>query len=211
MAFLHSCYGTQANHAPSAIELMTGIDRPGFPSFGSWLSYGLGTLNENLPSFVVMHGQTKPVGNDSHLGPGLSPQEPQPLVLDARNREEIDNLARVQGVSEVQQRTQLDLLRQLNQAHRDQHPLESDLAARIQSFELAYRMQMAAPEAMDLSQEPEHVREMYGLNWQTHRDVWPAVFVGTPAGRTRRPLRAGLLRPHVAEAFGRPCTVGCAW
>jgi hypothetical protein len=82
MAFLHSCYTSQNNHAPASIELMTGQNRPGYPSMGSWLTYGLGTLNENLPAFVVMH-ETKPRGDDNIWTPGFLPKSNQPLTLDA--------------------------------------------------------------------------------------------------------------------------------
>jgi hypothetical protein len=163
MAFLHSCYSNQNNHAPASIEISTGVNRPGYPSMGSWLTYGLGTMNENLPAFVVMH-ETKPRGDDNIWSPGFLPKSNQPLTLDARRREEIANLARSPGMGETQQRSQLDLLRELNQEHQQQRAQEADLAARIQSFELAYRMQSAAPEALDLRQESMPVRNLYGLN-----------------------------------------------
>ncbi len=163
MAFLHSCYSTQNNHAPASMEISAGMNRPGYPSMGSWLSYGLGTMNENLPAFVVMH-DTKPRGDDGIWSPGFLPKSNQPLLLDARRREEIANLSRRTGMTDPQQRSQLDLVRDLNQAHQATRPQEADLAARLQSFELAYRMQSAAPEALNLNQEPEHIRNMYGLN-----------------------------------------------
>lgn len=163
MAFLHSCYSSQNNHAPASIEISCGMNRPGYPSMGSWVTYGLGSMNQNLPAFVVMH-ETKPRGDDNIWSPGFLPKNNQPLLLDARRREEIANLARSQGMTDVHQRAQLDLLRQLNQDHQGQHPLEADLAARIQSFELAYRMQTAAPEALDITRETEPVKNLYGLN-----------------------------------------------
>jgi Protein of unknown function (DUF1501) len=163
MAFLHSCYSGQNNHAPASIELMTGLNRPGYPSMGSWLTYGLGTLNENLPAFVVMH-ETKPRGDDNIWTPGFLPKSYQPLTLDARRREEIANLHRAAGMSDAQQRSQLDLLREMNQQHQSERTQEADLAARIQSFELAYRMQSAAPEALDLRQETRQIQDVYGLN-----------------------------------------------
>jgi hypothetical protein len=110
-----------------------------------------------------MH-ETKPRGDDGIWSPGFLPKNYQPLTLDARRREEIANLARSPGQGEAQQRAQLDVLRQLNQDHQAKHPVELDLAARIESFELAYRMQLAAPEAMDFSKESGKVQEMYGLN-----------------------------------------------
>jgi hypothetical protein len=163
MAFLHSCYTTQNNHAPASIEISSGMNRPGYPSMGSWITYGLGSMNENLPAFVVMH-ETKPRGDDNIWSPGFLPKSNQPLLLDSRQREQIANLARSPGMSEAHQRAQLDLLRQLNQEHQQNRPLEAHLDARIQSFELAYRMQSAAPEALDLSRETQHIKDMYGLN-----------------------------------------------
>jgi hypothetical protein len=163
LAFLHACYSLQNNHAPASIEISTGVNRPGYPSMGSWISYGLGTMNENLPAFVVMH-ETKPRGDDNIWTPGFLPKSYQPLLLDARRREEIANLQRSPGMSDAQQRSQLDLLRELNQEHEQARPQQADLAARIQSFELAYRMQSAAPEALDLRQETMQLQNQYGLN-----------------------------------------------
>lgn len=163
MAFLHSCYSSQNNHAPASIEISAGMNRPGYPSMGSWLTYGLGSLNQNLPAFVVMH-ETKPRGDDNIWSPGFLPKNNQPLLLDARRREEVANLVRSPGMNDTHQRAQLDLLRQLNEEHQRHHPLEADLAARIQSYELAYRMQTAAPEALDINQETAQVKNLYGLN-----------------------------------------------
>ncbi len=163
MAFIHSCYTLGNNHAPASMEVMCGQSRPGYPSLGSWLSYGLGSMNQDLPSFVVMH-ETRPRGEDGIWSPGFLPKNHQPLLLDARQRERIANLARAQGMAERQQRAQLDLLRQANEEHQRQRPLEADLDARIQSFELAYRMQTAAPEAIDVAQETEITRRQYGVD-----------------------------------------------
>lgn len=163
MAFLHSCFVIGNNHAPASMELMCGQSRPGYPSLGAWMSYGLGTQNQNLPTFVVMH-ETRPRGEDGIWSPGFLPRNHQPLLLDARQRERIANLARAQGMSETQQRSQLDLVRQLNDDHRRNRPLEADLDARIDSFELAYRMQAAAPEATDIARETQLVQQMYGID-----------------------------------------------
>ena len=163
LAFLHSCYSLQNNHAPASIEIMTGVNRPGYPSMGSWITYGLGSMNENLPAFVVMH-ETKTRGDDNIWTPGFLPKNYQPLTLDARRREEIANLARAPGMNDAQQRSQLEVLRQLNQTHQQERPEQADLAARIQAFELAYRMQSAAPEALDLRQETTQLQHLYGLD-----------------------------------------------
>jgi hypothetical protein len=163
MAFIHSCYSRANNHAPAAMEISCGLAKPGYPSMGAWVTYGLGSLNQNLPAFVVMH-ETKPRGEDGIWSPGFLPKNFQPLLLDARQRESIANLARSKEMGDPQQRAQLDILKLLNQEHQQQRPLEADLAARIQSYELAYRMQMTAPEALDLRQETTATQALYGLD-----------------------------------------------
>jgi hypothetical protein len=120
-------------------------------------------MNENLPSFVVMH-DAKPRGDDGIWSPGFLPKSYQPLLLDARAKEAIPNLVPVAGMSDARQRSQLDLLRQVNGEFQQQHPLDPDLMARLQSFELAYRMQSAAPEALDVSKESEATRRLYGFD-----------------------------------------------
>jgi hypothetical protein len=163
MAFIHSCHSRANNHAPAAMEICCGLAKPGYPSMGAWVTYGLGSLNQNLPAFVVMH-ETKPRGEDGIWSPGFLPKNYQPLLLDSRQREAIANLARSKEMGDPQQRAQLDILKLLNQEHQQQRPLEGDLAARIQSYELAYRMQMTAPEALDLRQETEATQALYGVD-----------------------------------------------
>jgi hypothetical protein len=163
MTFLHSMYLRQNNHAPASIELMCGTNRPGLPALGAWLTYGLGSENLDLPSYVVMH-DTRPRGDDQIWSAGFLPKTYQALALDARRKEAIDNLARDGRHSEQQQRMQLDLLRQLNQDHAVSRPTQADLAARINSFELAYRMQIAAPEALDIGRETADTQRLYGLD-----------------------------------------------
>jgi hypothetical protein len=163
MAFIHSNYLAANNHAPASMELMCGQNRPGLPSLGAWMTYGLGSANQNLPAFVVMH-DTKPRGDDHIWSAGFLNKTYQALALDARRRETIDNLARPAGQTDAQQRSQLDLLRDLNGQHAQQRPTQNDLAARISSFELAYRMQMAAPEALDITRETPATQQLYGLD-----------------------------------------------
>jgi hypothetical protein len=163
MCFLHSMHLKQNNHAPASIELMCGTNRPGLPALGAWMTYGLGSQNQNLPSYVVLH-DTRPRGDDQIWSAGFLPKTYQAMSLDARRKETIDNLARDGIRSDSQQRSQLDLIRQLNQQHASERPTQADLAARINSYELAYRMQMAAPEALDLSQETEATHKLYGMD-----------------------------------------------
>ena len=163
MAFIHSMYLKANNHAPASMELMCGATQPGHPSAGAWITYGLGTENQNLPSFVVMH-ETRPRGDDQIWSAGFLPKTFQALTLDARRNGTIDNLVRQQVQSDPQQRSSLDLLREMNQQHAQKRPTQADLAARINSFELAYRMQMVAPEALDVNQESDATKKLYGLD-----------------------------------------------
>ncbi|MBL4883281.1 MAG: DUF1501 domain-containing protein [Planctomycetaceae bacterium] len=163
MAFMYSCYSQSNNHTPAMLEMNSGIFLQGRPCMGSWLTYGLGTENQNLPGFVVMHG-AMPRGGKPIWSPGFLPKVYQPTSIDGRNAVPIDNLSRPEGVSDQQQRAQLNILKELNRKHQEFRPHEADLAARLESFELAYRMQTAAPEAMDLSGESEETHKAYGVD-----------------------------------------------
>jgi hypothetical protein len=166
MAFIHSCFTATNNHSPALFEVNTGMSRMGFPCVGSWVTYGLGTLNQNLPAFVVMYdtlGRGLPKGNASNWGSGFLPGVYQGTALNHQGQP-INNMERSAKLTGPQQRVQLDLLRKLNQHHLAHNPAETELAARIESFELAYRMQTAAPEALSVDAEPENVKELYGLN-----------------------------------------------
>src|SRR4030095_5299319 len=123
---------------------------------------GLGRESANLPAFVVMYdtlGRGLPKGHASNWGAGFLPGVFQGTALNAQGAP-INNLERAAGMTDAQQRAQLDLIAKLNRRFR---PEEPELAARIESFELAYRMQMAAPEALDIASEPESIRKLYGV------------------------------------------------
>jgi Protein of unknown function (DUF1501) len=166
MAFIHSCYTNTNNHSPALFEINTGMSRMGFPCMGSWITYGLGTENQSLPGFVVMYdtlGRGLPKGHAQNWGAGFLPGVFQGTALKAQGAP-IDNLERGKDRTELQQRAQLDLLNRLNGRAQREHPEEADLAARIESFELAYRMQMAAPEALDVASESASTQKLYGLD-----------------------------------------------
>jgi hypothetical protein len=142
------------------------MSRMGFPCVGSWVTYGLGTMNQNLPAFVVMYdtlGRGLPKGNASNWGSGFLPGVYQGTALNHQGPP-INNMIRSPLITDGQQRAQLDLLKRLNHHHLSKNPAETELAARIESFELAYRMQMAAPEALAVESESESIKELYGLN-----------------------------------------------
>jgi Protein of unknown function (DUF1501) len=166
MAFIHSCFTETNNHSPALFQINTGMSRMGFPCVGAWVTYGLGTENQNLPAFVAMYdtlGRGLPKGHAQNWGAGFLPGVYQGTALNAQGAP-IDNLARPEGMSDPEQRRQLDLLKRLSQHYQQEHEEEAELTARVSSFELAYRMQMAAPEAMDVSKEPESIQKLYGLD-----------------------------------------------
>ena len=161
IAVIRSMHADVPNHEPSLMLMNCGEARLIRPSVGSWVTYGLGSENNDLPAFVVMHG-TKPRGADPIWSAGFSPSVYQATALDPRQAKPIANLERPQELSGVQQRSLLDALRRENQRHAEERPFDRDLNARLESFELAYRMQAAAPEAFDVSSESEATREKYG-------------------------------------------------
>ena len=162
IAFVHSCWTKSNNHSPALFMVNTGETRMGFPSVGSWITYGLGSESENLPAFVVMTDPMNrglPKGNANNWTAGFLPSVYQGTWLRPQG-EPIDNLKPV--VTDDRQRAQLKLLASLNKTALANSAAESELAARIESFELAYRMQTAAPDAFDVSKEPENIRKLYG-------------------------------------------------
>ena len=144
----------------------TGFTQMGYPCVGSWATYGLGSESRDLPAFVVMSdpkGRGLPKGYSLNWGAGFLPSVYQGSWLKPQG-EPIDNLKPPAELSGSRQRAQLDLLAELNQQHLETHVGEPDLAARIESFELAYRMQSAAPEALNIDAEPETIRQLYGVD-----------------------------------------------
>jgi hypothetical protein len=166
MAFIHSGFSKSNNHSPALFMMNTGFTQMGYPCVGSWATYGLGSESRDLPAFVVMSdpkGRGLPKGFSLNWGAGFLPSVYQGSWLKPQGAP-IDNLAPPAELTTQRQRSQLDLLARLNQQHLETRSAERDLAARIESFELAYRMQSAAPEALDIDREPQHIRELYGLD-----------------------------------------------
>jgi hypothetical protein len=166
MAFLYSCWTDSNNHSPALLKINTGMTRMGFPCLGAWVTYGLGTLSQNLPAFITMYdtlGRGLPKGYAQNWGAGFLPGIFQGTALKSQGPP-IEDLERSAEMTSKQQRAQLDLLARLNRRQLLQEPGEPELAARIESFELAYRMQMAAPEALDITKETSAVQKLYGLD-----------------------------------------------
>jgi hypothetical protein len=165
MAFIHSGYTESNNHSPALFAMNTGVPRMGLPCVGSWATYGLGSESRDLPGFVVMSdpkGRGLPKGHAANWSAGFLPGVYQGTHLRPTG-DPIDNLHRPEQLTDAMQRNQLDLLQQLNNLHHEKLAAESELTARIESFELAYRMQTAAPETLDLASEPPHIHELYGI------------------------------------------------
>jgi hypothetical protein len=165
MAFIHSGYTESNNHSPALFAMNTGLPRMGFPCVGAWVTYGLGSENRDLPGFVVMSdpkGRGLPKGHAANWSAGFLPGVYQGTHLRPKG-DPIDNLKPPAQVTDATQRNQLDLLKQLNQIHREQYEAESELSARIESFELAYRMQTAAPQTLNFESEPQHILDLYGI------------------------------------------------
>jgi len=166
MAFIHSCHTESNNHSPALFMINTGSTRMGSPCVGSWATYGLGSTSRDLPAFVVMSDPLDrglPKGNANNWGAGFLPSVYQGTWLRPKG-DPIDNLRRPAGMTDQTQRAQLDLLARLNREHHAPAAVESDFNARIESFELAYRMQTAAPEAFDIARESEETKTLYGLD-----------------------------------------------
>ncbi len=164
IAVLKSMTADSPIHGSAMLQMNSGRILSGSPSFGSWVTYGLGSENENLPGYVVMLDPTGgPISGAKNWSSGYMPATYQGVLLQSQG-EPILDLRRPDGISEAAQRRMLDTLRAYNEEHLAPRADNSNLAARIASYELAYKMQTAAPEATDLSQETAETLELYGLN-----------------------------------------------
>jgi len=161
ISVIRSMSTEQFNHAPAQLFMNTGFQLPGRPSFGSWMTYGLGTENQDLPGFVVLiSGESNPDGGKSCWGSGFLPTVNQGVEFRSQG-DPVLFVSDPDGVSREVRRDTLDALRDLNQMELGR-TLDPEIETRIAQYELAYRMQTSVPELMDISKEPEAVHEMYG-------------------------------------------------
>ncbi len=161
---LKSCVSNGINHAGGVCQMNTGSIFGGRPSLGSWVSYGLGTENQNLPAFVVLKDSDAQVVNGvRNWGSGFMPAVYQGTLLDD-GPNPIANLNNPKGVSTARQKEKLELLAEMNKRHMKGREDNTELDARIRSMELAFRMQATAPEAVDLSLETEATKSLYGMD-----------------------------------------------
>ena len=163
LAVIRSCWTNGINHSGGVCQMNTGQPLGGRPSLGSWVNYGLGTENANLPGFVVMTDTTGTVTNGPrNWSAGFMPATHQGVKLNP-GMSPIRHLNLPKGVTPETRRSQLEILRQLNEQHLKSREGQSELEARIRAYELAYRMQASAPEAVDLSKETEATKKLYGF------------------------------------------------
>ena len=191
MAFVHNLIGKTGVHSQATYLQATGFQEPGFPGMGSWVSYALGSMNENLPTFVVLpdHRGFASNGPKNWASAFLPASSQGTTIFPQRDNPIEDLLPKAEFVTEASHREGLDLLARLNRSYRDERPGDSRLEARIRSYELAAKMQLSAPEALDISGEPKHIMEMYGL------------------GKLGSTYPSEINIPEEAEYFGRKCLI----
>ncbi len=166
IAFIHNLVGKTGIHSQATYLQATGFDTPGFPGMGCWISYALGSMNQDLPTFVVLPDRRGFASNGpKNWGAAFLPTHHQGTVIRPGTANPIaDLMPRANYVTKDSDVKALELLSRLNRQHQSTRAGDSRLEARIRSYELAARMQLSAPEALDLSKEPKHILRMYGLD-----------------------------------------------
>jgi len=162
ICFYRGCQVESVNHPTAMYHMNTGNQFGGDPGIGAWVTYGLGSENQNLPGFVVLPEVSYPQGGAANWGKGYLPADFQGTPLRSSGSPILDLLP-PKGVTPEHQRKNLDLLAKLNKQHHEHHPEHQDLAARMANYELAFRMQMQVPDLIDLDKENQKTKEMYGI------------------------------------------------
>ena len=228
MAFVHSMVAKSNVHGPATLMQATGFVLPGFPSMGSWVSYALGSANDNLPTFVVLpDARGFAPGGPQNWQAGFLPVANQGTMIRPSAANPIADLFPPKGyITRESDREGQDVLRRLNAAHEKERGGDSRLEARIASYEMAARLQLSAPEVLDISDEPESMRRLYGLDVPESEDfgrnclvarrlleqgvrfiqVWSGADNGFP--RRNWDSHEDLAKDH--GEMGRPMDKGCA-
>lgn len=162
-ALIKSCYSESNDHVPAIYQINSGLPRPGFPTAGAWVTYGLGSENQNLPGYVVMGNTQGAKGGPHNWGSGFLPSTFQGTLFRSQGTPVL-NLNRQPRITRKDQRAQLDLMARLNDEHMQRHTRDVEFADRMQSFELAFRMQQEATKVVDLSRETQAMHDLYGIN-----------------------------------------------
>ncbi len=196
IAFIRSMYALSNDHAPALFQMNTGSVLTGYPSMGSWVTYGLGTENQNLPAYVVFQDwRGGPIGGAPNWGNGFMPATFQGTPFRATGDPIVD-LKPPEGKSPEEQRKWLAFLDKLNAEHDRKNPADTEFAARVASFELAYQMQKHATEAVAIDNEPSHIRDLYGLEGERTK------YVGRQLLMARRLVERGVRFVQVYSGGG---------
>ncbi|MEN9678136.1 MAG: hypothetical protein RIS76_4032 [Verrucomicrobiota bacterium] len=170
LCFIHSMYAKSNNHTPATFQMNSGFTLNGFPCMGAWLSYGLGTENENLPAFVVLPDpRGLPAGGSINWTSGFLPANHQGVPFRTTSREPVVDLQTPTSITALNRSADMRLLASMNRDFAESHPGDQAFAARLRSYELAARMQSSIPEATDLDGESAATRKLYGLGNDSNR------------------------------------------
>ena len=165
VCFIKSMVAKSNNHTPATFQMNSGFTLNGFPCMGAWLSYGLGTENENLPAFVVLPDpRGLPAGGSINWTSGFLPANHQGVTFRTQTAEPISDLHTPAGISREARSADMDLLATMNRDFATTHAGDGAFAARLRSYELAARMQSSIPDASDLDSEPDHIKALYGID-----------------------------------------------
>ena len=161
MAFIHSMTSRTNTHGPGCVNMNSCFTRDGFPSAGSWVSYGLGSMNDNLPTYIAIQDlRGEPPNGKANWGNGFLPAQFQAVSMAAQ--QPLRNLARPASIKADDERATRDFLQLINAEHAAAHPGHDELRARMAAYELAAKMQLTAPEVSDYAREPQHIHDLYG-------------------------------------------------
>jgi len=201
VAFIHSMVAKSNNHTPAIFQMNTGFTMNGFPSMGSWLSYGLGTENENLPTFVVLpDSRGLPAGGSINWTSGFLPADHQGVAFRTNSSEPIVDLNTPSNIEPSSRRAAMRLVSDMNREFAVANSGDTAFAARLRSYELAAKMQLSVPEATDIGGEPESIKRLYGMDVESSRGF------GRNCLLARRLLERGVrfVQLFNGGAFGSP-------
>jgi len=200
ITFIHSMVAQSSNHTPATFQMNTGFQRNGFPCMGAWLSFGLGSENDNLPAFIVLPDPRQlPAGGAINWTSGFLPAVHQGVAFRTKG-EAIVDLETPSVIEPSRRASEMEFVKRRNEEHLAKHPGDSLLDARIRAYELAARMQLSVPEVTSIDKEPQHIRSLYGLDAPVTEDF------GRNCLLARRLLEKGVrfVQLFHGGAFGSP-------
>lgn len=201
LCFINSMFAKSNNHSPAAFQMNSGFTLNGFPSMGAWLSYGLGTENENLPAFVVLPDPRGLLaGGSINWTSGFLPANHQGVAFRTNSAEPVADLRTPDSITPAARQADMDLLASMNRNFANENPGDQAFAARLRAYELAARMQTSIPEATNLDSEPDHIKQLYGTDDPANKGFSRNCLMA------RRLLERGVrfVQIHNGGSFGSP-------